>query len=91
MRFFGLLGFQHIVLFLFPTLVFIILLYVGLKRMHIHTRASEERKQRILRAFPGDIEEKNAPFPLFLLLVIIGFVLWAIFYTLGTGLLGVKI
>lgn len=91
MRFFGVLGFQHVVLFLFPTLVFIILLFVGLKGMHIRTRASEERKQKIIRAFSGDIEERNAPFPLFLILVIIGFVLWAVFYTLGTGILGVKI
>ena len=41
--------------------------------------------------YPGGIEAKNSPFPLFLILVIIGFLLWAILYALGIGLLGVKI
>ncbi len=91
MRFFGLLGFQHVVLFIFPTLVFVILFWVALKETHFHTRDSEERKSKVLHVFPGGIEERNAPFPLVLLLIIVGFALWAIFYTLGTGILGVRI
>ena len=91
MRFFELLGFQHVVVFLFPTLVFIILFSVALRRTHFQTRDSEERKRKILRVFPEGIEERNAPFPLILLLIILGFVLWAVFYTLGIGILGVRI
>jgi hypothetical protein len=91
MRYFDLLNFQYVVLFLFPTLVFIILLGVGLRHAHFQTKNSEERKRKILHVFPGGIEERDAPFPLVLLMIIAGFILWAIFYTLGTGLLGIRI
>lgn len=91
MRFFDLLSFRHVVLFIFPTLIFIILFYAALSRSRFEKRDSEEKERMISRVYPGGIEVRKAPFPLILVLVIIGFLLWGFFYTLGTGLLGVKI
>jgi hypothetical protein len=91
MRFFNLLGFQHVVLFFIPTLILVILLYIGFARAHFQGKDSEERKKTIIHTYPDGIEEKNAPFPLILILTIAGFLLWAFLYILGTGLLGVKI
>jgi Na+/H+ antiporter NhaC len=91
MRFFPLLGFQHVLLFFFPALIFIILLLLAIGRFYVSTQDSEERIRRIAHTFPEGIEARNAPFPLVLLLIIIVFLIWAIGYTLGTGLLGVRI
>jgi hypothetical protein len=91
MQFFDLLGFQDVMMFLFPTLVFIILLAAGLWRTPMGTRSAAERERKILNVFPGEIGERDSPFPLFLAMVIVGFVLWAVFYTLVTGLLGRRI
>ena len=91
MRYFELLGLQHVILFLFPSLVFIVLFYIALSRARFERRDSQAREARVTHAFADGIEERDAPFPLFLLLVILGYVLWTIFYALGTGLLGVKI
>ncbi len=91
MRLFELLGFQDVVLFLFPTLIFIILLYFGLSYARFQKRDSDEREKNVVHIYPGEIEARNSPFPLILAMVIIGFLLWAFFYTLGIGLLGVKI
>ncbi len=91
MRYFTLLGLQHVILFLFPALVFIVLLYAALSHAHFHGRDSEERKKRVVHVYPEGIEARNSPFPLVLILIIFGFLLWAIFYTLGIGIMGVKI
>ena len=91
MRFFELLGFQDVVLFIFPTLIFIILFYFGLSRARFLKKNSEEREKRVVHTYPEGIEARNSPFPLVLIMVIVGFLLWAFFYTLGTGLLGVII
>jgi hypothetical protein len=91
MRFFPLEGFRDIILFLFPTLIFIILLYVGWSRAHFRTRDSEEREKRIYHSYPEGLQDRIAPFPLILVLIIVGYVLWAIFYMLGIAILGVKI
>jgi len=91
MRYFPLLNVQHIILFFIPTVLFIILAYTAFSRMHFKGKDSEDRDKRVVHTYPGGIEAKNAPFPLFLILIIIGFLLWAIFYALGIGLMGVKI
>ena len=91
MRYFPLLGFQHVVLFLFPSLLLIILLYLGLSGVHFRGKNSEERKKTVVHAYPEGIEAKDSPFPLILIMIIIGFLLWAFFYTFVIGLLGVKI
>ncbi len=91
MRYFSLLGFQHVVLFLFPTLLLVILLYLGLSRAHFRGKNSEEREKTIVHSYPEGLEAKNSPFPLILILIIFGFLLWAFFYIFVIGLLGVKI
>ena len=91
MRFFPLLGFQHVLLFIFPTLIFVILFFLTLGQVHVSTKDEEEKKQRVAHTFSEGIEARNAPFPLVLLLIIIGFLIWAFAYTVGTGIFGVKI
>ena len=91
MRLFELLGFKDVVLFLFPTLIFIILFYFGLSYARFQKRDSNEREKNIVHIYPDGIKARNSPFPLILAMIIIGFLLWAFFYTLGIGLLGVRI
>jgi hypothetical protein len=91
MRFFDLLNFQHIVLYAFPALIFIVLLGLSLAYSHFHGPDAESRKAQIIYRFPAGIEDRDAPFPLALVLIIIGTLLWMFFYILGNGLLGVKI
>ena len=91
MRFYTVLNLQHVILYIFPTLVFILLLGLGLSYAHFYTQDAEERKNRITLRFPDGIEERNAPFPLVLTLIIAGTLIWAFFYILGMGLVGAKI
>jgi hypothetical protein len=91
MRFFALLNFQHIILYVFPTLVFIVLFGLALGYSHVRRKDSEERKKAILYLFPDGIEGRNAPFPLVLVLTIVGTLIWAFFYILMIGVLEVKI
>jgi uncharacterized membrane protein YidH (DUF202 family) len=91
MRLFDLLGFQHIILFFFPTLVFLFLFALSLAYSHFLRKDSDMRREEIIYVHPDQIEDRNAPFPLALTLIIAGTVIWAFFYILVTGLLGVKI
>jgi len=91
MRYFHLLNLQHIILWVLPTLVFILVLAVGLAFSHLQTDRSKERMKRIIYTYPGGIGDRNAPFPWIMLLIIIGTVIWGLGYILGVGLLGVKI
>jgi hypothetical protein len=91
MRIFEVLNIQHLVMYLFPTLAFIVIFAAGLGYLHIRRRASAERLTRIIEKYPGGIEGRNAPFPLMLTLTIAGTVVWCLLYILLTGLLKVKI
>ncbi|MGD9367245.1 MAG: hypothetical protein PVH87_16215 [Desulfobacteraceae bacterium] len=91
MRFFGLVNFQHVMGYIFPTLIFMVVFGVGLAFAHLHTKDAEARKTRIVGRFAEDIEDRNAPFPLVMMLIIAGAVIWGFFYILMHGLLGVKI
>ena len=92
MHFFELKNFQHFVLYLFPSIAFVFLFAIGLAYMHFHRKDSEERKKKIIEAYPDGIEGKNAPFPLVLYLIIWGTVLWSLYYiVVFIGLLGAKI
>ena len=91
MRHFNLLNFQHIVLYVLPTLIFILIFGLALDYSHLKSEDSEERKQKIIYRFPEGIEDRDAPFPLSMMLIISGTILWVFFYILGTALLGVKI
>ena len=91
MRFFPLLNFQHVILYVFPTLMFILIFASALGFIHFDTQDAEARKRNITYRFADDIQDRNAPFPLVMTLIIIGTVIWAFLYILLTGLSGVKI
>ena len=91
MRFYTLLNFQHVVLYIFPTLIFIVVFGIGLAFSHFYSKDSEARKKEIYHRYPAGIEDREAPFPLVMTLIIAGTVLWAFFYIWETGILGVKI
>lgn len=77
--------------YLFPTLVFMVVFGVGLAYAHLHSKDAEERKTKIIKRFAEGIEDRDAPYPLVMILIIAGAVIWGFFYILMHGLLGVKI
>lgn len=91
MRFFELVNLQDMVLYFFPAVLAILLLGLALGFVHFRTSRSEERMKKPYYTFPEDIEDRQAPFPLSLMLIIAGTVVWAFFYILVIGLWGVKI
>jgi hypothetical protein len=91
MRFFELLNFQDVMLYLFPGLVFLLVFWAALAYTHFQTRGAEERKEKIYGAYVEGYETRNAPFPLALTLIIAGTVIWGFLYILLVGLLGVRI
>ena len=91
MRFFALVGFRDIILFFFPTLVLIILLYIALSRSHFRSRHSQLRETEITSEHPEGIQSRSAPFPLFLILIITGYLIWTVCYILAMSFFGVKI
>jgi uncharacterized membrane protein YidH (DUF202 family) len=91
MRFFELVNLQDIVLYFFPAVLAILILGLALGYVHFRTVRSEERMKKPYYTFPEDIEDRHAPFPLSLILIIAGTVVWAFFYILVIGLWGVKI
>jgi ABC-type methionine transport system permease subunit len=91
MRFYALLNFQNLMMALFSTAIFIIVFGIALGYKHFYTKDAEKRKNQIIYKYPAGIEDRNAPFPIFMLLIIVGAVIWAFFYILMHGLLGVKI
>ncbi len=91
MRFYALLNFQHVMAYIFPTLIFMVVFGVGLAFGHLHSKAAEEHKSKIVGRFADGIEDRNAPYPLVMMLIIAGAFIWGFFYILMHGLLGVKI
>lgn len=91
MRYFELLGIQHLAMYLFPALAFIVLFIIGLGFYSIHRKDSKERETRITEQYPGGIKGRNAPFPLLLYLIIAGTIIWGLIYIILIGFLGVKI
>jgi len=91
MRFFELLNFQHTMAWLFPTLIFMVVFGVGLAYAHLRGKDSEARKNAITGRYADGIEERNAPFPLIMMLIVAGTFIWGFFYIVMHGVLGVKI
>ncbi|RJQ77924.1 MAG: hypothetical protein C4519_12890 [Desulfobacteraceae bacterium] len=91
MRFFDLLNFQHVMAYIFVGLLFLLVFGVGLAFAHFRDEHSERRKNEIIGRFPEEIQDRDAPFPLIMTLIIAGTVIWGFFYILMHGLLGVKI
>jgi hypothetical protein len=88
MRFYNLLNIQHLVMAVFPALLCVVLVGIALSFSHFRGKASEARRMRVTGSYPEGIEERDAPFPLFLFLVILGTVLWGFAYILLIGLTG---
>lgn len=91
MRYFELLNIQHFVLYLFPALLTVVLIGIGLAFTHVRRKDSEEKMNKVRETYVGGIEERNAPFPLILTLTLLGTVIWVILYILFVGGLGVRI
>ena len=79
------------VLYLLPAFVFLFIFGTALAYSHFNTRDSEARQKKIYGQYVEGFETRNGPFPLSLVLIIIGTVFWAFFYILIIGLLGVRI
>jgi hypothetical protein len=91
MRFFELLTIQHFIVYFFPALITLVLIALALHYSHFRTKDADERMNRVIHRYPLGIEERDAPFPLFLFLVIAGTVIWGFGYILMIGLLEMKI
>ena len=91
MHYFELRNFQHFMLYLLPTLLFIVIFGIGLARMHFRHKDSDTDMQKIIHRYPGGFEERNAPFPLVLILIIAGTIIWGFLYIILYGVLEVKI
>ncbi len=91
MRLFELLNLQHAAAYFFPGLLFMLVFGVGLAFTHLRSADSERRKKEIIGRFPEGLLDRDAPFPLVMMLIIAGVVIWGFFYILMHGILGVKI
>jgi hypothetical protein len=91
MRYFELVNLQQFILYLFPGWIFILVFVAGLSFAYFNTRESEKKLSKIIEKYPGGIEGRNAPFPLTLILIIAGTVIWSLGYIFFIGILGVKI
>jgi hypothetical protein len=91
MHYFLLRDIQHFILYLFPALLTVFLLATGFGYSHFRRRKTEEGDIRVHHIYPDGIVDSKGPFPLVLILIIAGTVLWAFFYILLLGLMEVKI
>ena len=91
MHYFLLRDIQHFVLYLFPALLCVFLLAAGLGYSHFRRRKAEEEETHVHRIYADGIVDAKGPFPLVLILVIVGTVLWAFLYILFSGLMEVRI
>jgi hypothetical protein len=91
MRFFALLNFQHVMAYVFVGLLFMVVFGVGLAFAHFHSPNARQRKEQIVNRFREGLADRNAPFPLVMILILAGTIIWGFFYTLMHGVLGVKI
>ena len=91
MRFFELLSFQHVMGYIFAGWIFMLVFGVGLAFSHFRSKEAAQRMTTITGRYPEGLEERDAPYPLVMVLLIAGAVLWGFFYILMHGLLGVKI
>ncbi len=91
MRFFHLMNLEHVALYLFPTLLFMVVFALALGYVGLRGPDHEKRFRRILYRYPEEIQDRNAPFPLAMVLIIAGTVIWVVGYILAVGLLKVSL
>jgi hypothetical protein len=91
MRFYALLNFQHVMGYLFVGLLFMVIFGLGLSYAHFRSADSERRMSQVVGRFREGIEDRDAPYPLMMILIIAGVLIWGLLYILLHGLLGVRI
>ena len=91
MHYFELRNLQHFVLYLLPAVLGVLIFAIGLAATHFKHEDDEERMTKVHTTYVGGIEERDAPFPLVLILIIGGTVVWGFLYIILYGVLGVKI
>lgn len=91
MRLYDLLNFQDVMGYLFPTLLFMVIFGTALAYAHLHSQDEEARKKNIYNQYAEGIEDRDAPFPLAMILLVAGSIVWGLAYILVHGILGVKI
>lgn len=91
MRLFALLNFQHVMAYLLVGGLFMVLFGVGLAFRHLAVPRADGQNEEIANRFPEELSDRNSPFPLVMVLIIIGTMLWGLLYTLAHALWGVKI
>ena len=91
MHYFELRNVQHFVLYLLPAFSRVLIFAICPARFHSRNEHDDVRMQQVHTTYVGGIEERDAPFPLVLILIIGGTVLWGVLYIIFYGVLGVKI
>ncbi len=86
-RYFELLNIQHFVLYLLPALTTLLIFAAALGYMHFRGKEDEDGQDSTGHLFPGGIREQNKPFPLVLILIIAGTVIWGFGYIIVSGLI----
>jgi hypothetical protein len=91
MRFFALLNFQQLMAAFFSALLFMLLFIVALGYIHFHSENDQQRLTLIHARYHEQIDGRNAPFPLAIVLIIGGTLIWGFFYILFYGIEQVRL
>ncbi len=91
MRLFALLNFQHVMGYIFVGLLFMLVFGVALSFAHFRSENTDRRMTEIVGRFREGIQDRNAPYPLVMIMIIAGVFIWGFLYILMHGMLGVKI
>ena len=91
MHYFQLRDIQHFVAYFFPAYIFVFLFAAGLAFSRFKTKKTEHEGSDVYYTFSGGIQDREGPFPLVLMLIILGTVLWALAYILAISFAEVRI
>lgn len=83
MRLFSLVDFQYFVLAFFLGLISVLLIYLAFRDVQ-----REMEEQRAQTEYPEGLKVTKHPTPSLLVFIYIGFVLWALIYTVFIGIFG---
>ena len=84
MRSFPLFDFQIVVLLSFLGLIALLLLYIAFRKIVIPPFSGGAIKEP--EQFPDGIQTSRGPIPLILIIVYVGFFVWALTYVIFTGI-----
>ena len=89
MRFFSVLDFQHEILAIFLGLVSALLIYLALQSFRYSRRRKDGKGAGEEEFYESiGVRIKNHPVPPFLLFLILGFIIWFLFYVIIFGVKG---